>query len=76
MKEERRQAELVQALSIDFSLVCTFDLDTGIGKSLRMNDCPMGILHHLHLEVLHFVFAYRPVIDGVDPVVLQLPLQC
>ena len=47
MKEERRQAELVQALSIDFSLVCTFDLDTGIGKSLRMNDCPMGILQQM-----------------------------
>ena len=37
---------------------------------------PVANAHHLHLEVLHFVFAYRPVIDGVDPVVLQLPLQC
>lgn len=30
-KKERLQNELLQALSIDFSLVCFFDLDTGMG---------------------------------------------
>ena len=34
-KNERRQSELIQALSIDYYLVCFFDLDTGIGKPLR-----------------------------------------
>ena len=30
-KKEKRQQELVQALSIDYNLVCFFDLDTGMG---------------------------------------------
>lgn len=34
-KNERRQMELVQALSIDFKLVCFFDLDTGMGSPIR-----------------------------------------
>ncbi len=33
---ERRQMELVQALSIDFNLVCSFDLNTGKGVLLRL----------------------------------------
>lgn len=31
----RHQAELIQALSIDYSVVCFFDLDTGMGVALR-----------------------------------------
>ncbi|MDE6568902.1 MAG: response regulator [Lachnospiraceae bacterium] len=38
MEHEKRQMELVQALSIDFNLVCFFDLDTGKGSSLRVDD--------------------------------------
>lgn len=40
MKEEseKRQAELVQALSIDFNLVCLFYFDTGDGTVLRIDD--------------------------------------
>ena len=34
-EKERRHMELVQALSIDYSLVCFFDLDTGRGYPLR-----------------------------------------
>lgn len=37
-RKEKRQMELVQALSIDYNLVCFFDLDTGLGNSLRNND--------------------------------------
>ena len=36
--------ELVQALSIDFSLVCVFDLETGAGKALRISNCDIGVL--------------------------------
>lgn len=32
---EKRQTELVQALSIDYSIVCYFDLDTDVGILLR-----------------------------------------
>ncbi|MDE7251426.1 MAG: response regulator [Acetatifactor sp.] len=34
-ENERRQMELVQALSIDFNLVCFVDLDTGMGIPIR-----------------------------------------
>lgn len=37
-KNERRQMELVQALSIDYNLVCFFELDTGTGSTLRIDD--------------------------------------
>ena len=46
-EEERRQLELIQALSIDYNLVCFFDLDTGIGNALRISDCESHILNDL-----------------------------
>ena len=33
--KQRRNMELIQALSIDYSIVCFFDLDTGMGTALR-----------------------------------------
>ncbi|MCM1158012.1 MAG: PAS domain S-box protein [Bacteroidales bacterium] len=38
LESERRQMELVYALGIDYNLVCFFDLDTGIGSTLRIDD--------------------------------------
>ncbi|MCM1569440.1 MAG: ATP-binding protein [Roseburia sp.] len=35
---ERHQMELLQALSIDYNLVCFFDLDTGRGLPLRVSE--------------------------------------
>ncbi len=35
-KNERYQMELVQALSIDYDLVCFFDLTSGMGRALRI----------------------------------------
>ena len=37
-KREMRQMELIQALSIDYNLVCFFDLDTGMGMTLRYDE--------------------------------------
>ena len=37
-KKERRQEELIRALSIDYNFVCFYDLDTGNGKTLRADD--------------------------------------
>ncbi len=37
-EKERRQMELIHALSIDFNLVFTFDLDTGRGMAIRMDE--------------------------------------
>ena len=47
LAEERRQAGLVQALTIDYNLVCVFDLDSGIGRSLRIYECKLGVLDEL-----------------------------
>ncbi len=47
LQKERRHQELVQALSTDFNLVCFFDLETGIGSSLRTHACPYGMLEQL-----------------------------
>ena len=37
-ENERRQMEMIHALSIDYNLVCFFDLSTGMGMPLRMGD--------------------------------------
>ncbi len=36
-RKERRQMELVYALSIDYNLICSFDLDTGMGVPVQNN---------------------------------------
>ncbi|MCM1046426.1 MAG: response regulator [Candidatus Gastranaerophilales bacterium] len=41
-KNERRQMELVQALSIDFNLVCFVDLDTGMVSPVRNDGSEIG----------------------------------
>ena len=38
LEKERHQMELIQALSIDYSLVCFFDLDTGTGMPLQIDE--------------------------------------
>ncbi|MDE6433250.1 MAG: response regulator [Lachnospiraceae bacterium] len=38
MKREKRQMELIQALGIDYNIVCFFDLETGMGNTLRMEN--------------------------------------
>jgi len=37
-ESERRQRELIQALTLDYSMVCFFDLDTGTGTTLRVSE--------------------------------------
>ncbi|MCM1023409.1 MAG: response regulator [Prevotella sp.] len=46
-ENEKRQEELVHALSIDYNLVCFYDLETGFGHSLRVNDCEKHVLHSI-----------------------------
>ena len=41
---EARQMELIYALSIEYSLVCYFDLDTGEGRALRIGACENNVL--------------------------------
>ena len=37
-RNERHQMELVQAMSVDYNIVCFFNLDTGMGSVLRIDD--------------------------------------
>ena len=50
MDEERRQMELVQALSVDYNLVCFFDLDTGVGSPLRIHNCRYDVLDNIFID--------------------------
>lgn len=47
MENEKHQMELIQALSIDYNLVCFFDLETGMGRTLRIDDCKNSILESI-----------------------------
>ncbi len=37
-KDKRRQMELIQALSLDYNVVCAFELATGMGEVLRVDE--------------------------------------
>ncbi|MCI8474960.1 MAG: response regulator [Oscillospiraceae bacterium] len=54
-REEQHQFGLIQALSVDYNLVCYFDLNSGRGSCLRISDCPYGVLESL--------FAGEPMMD-------------
>lgn len=43
-KDKRKQEELIHALSIEYNLVCFFDLKTGMGRALRIGECKNNIL--------------------------------
>lgn len=50
LEEERRewqQEQLLQALSADYNQVCYFDLDTGMGGSLRAHVCRYGVVDEI-----------------------------
>ena len=44
IEAKRKQMELIHALSLEYNLVCHFDLDTGIVKPLRIGECKNNIL--------------------------------
>ncbi|MCI8506117.1 MAG: response regulator [Lachnospiraceae bacterium] len=46
-EHERQQMELVHALSLDYTLVCFFDLDTGIGKRIRHEEGGDSVLEDI-----------------------------
>lgn len=50
---EQYHAELLQALAIDYNLVCFFDLANGKGLSLRVNNCQYDILNEIFGHKLH-----------------------
>ncbi len=86
-ESERRQLELIHALSIDYSFVCYFDLNTGFGIPLRNADT----IDHTFASVFHeelsfyenvaeyierYVYAEdrEPLLEAVSPQQLELEL--
>jgi len=57
-EKDRRQRELVQALSSDYNLVCFLDLDTGEGSTVRIDDC--------NYQMLECLFEGQPVAEGLE----------
>lgn len=51
-ENQRHQMELIHALSIDYTLVCFFDLDTEIGRALRVTECTNNILDSIFSQEL------------------------
>lgn len=51
-KDERKQMELIHALSMEYNLVCFFELDTGEGKALRIGECRSNLLEQVFDGVL------------------------
>ena len=64
IETEQRQRELVQALSVDYSLVCVFDLVSGAGRSLRASDCPDGVFNRLFIGDLQLERCMDGYIDA------------
>lgn len=52
MQQEQRHRELIHALGIDFNLICYFNLDTGIGNTLRIRSCKYNILQAIFTDEL------------------------
>ncbi len=46
-EKDQHQIELIHALSIEYSLVCFFNLDTGKGNALRIGECPDNVLQEV-----------------------------
>ncbi len=62
-KERLQQEALVHALSIDYNLVCYFDLETGEGHALRITGCPYGDLEDAFSGPLDFSTCMNRYID-------------
>lgn len=61
---EHRRDELVRVLASNYSVVCYFDLNTGTGSVLHLNDCPKGIMHKVFNGVIDFDTAIQQYCGG------------
>ncbi|MCI9272116.1 MAG: response regulator [Dorea sp.] len=62
-ENERHQMELIHALSIDYNLVCFFDLDTGLGVSLRIDEAGSQMFGDFFLGEAHLDTAMGAYIE-------------
>ncbi|MCM1191105.1 MAG: response regulator [Butyrivibrio sp.] len=63
-REERKQMELIHALSIDYNLVCVVDLDTGEARALRIGECRKNVLGSIFNGVFSFEEAMERYIEA------------
>ena len=62
-KDKREHMELIHALSMEYNLVCFFDLETGIGKALRIGECRNNILEPIFSGKLSLEECMKRYID-------------
>ncbi len=63
-KEQRRQMELIQALSTDYNIVCFYDLDTGRGSLVRMAESSIPVFRNIFTEKISFRDSLEQYIEG------------
>lgn len=64
-ENERHQREMLQALSIDYSIVCFFDLDSGDGVTIRVNQSGRGIFGNIFGDFVSMDLCMNDYIDTV-----------
>ncbi len=64
-ENERHQREMLQALSIDYSIVCFFDLDSGDGFTIRVNDDGRGVFGDVFGDFVSMDLCMGDYIDTV-----------
>lgn len=60
---ERKQSELVQALGVDYNLICHFNIDTNEGHILRVHDCKNHVLSSLFGNGQNFTDCFENYVE-------------
>lgn len=60
----KHNASLMQALTVDYNLVCCIDLDTGKGYSIRVEDCQKKVIDTLFSGKINFDASIASYIDS------------
>lgn len=61
---KKYQANLTQALTVDYNLVCCIDLDTGNGYSIRAEDCHAGVIKNFFSGNINWEYSISKYIES------------
>lgn len=79
-EKDEHQIELIHALSIEYNLVCYFDLNTGRGNSLRTGECQENVLQNLFVGELSLETCIEDYIESCvypdDREILRQAVSC
>ncbi len=79
-EKDEHQIELIHALSIEYNLVCYFDLNTGRGNSLRTGECRENVLKNIFVGELSLETCIEDYIESCvypdDREILRQAVSC